>query len=546
MTHEKVSHPTEADGPHVLASALEESLRKDKARRFRKGDRVSGRIYKVGETMAFVDLGGRSEGLLDLTEHRRPDGTIDLEEGQDIEGIVIEVAANGVLIKKSIVTQQESVAQLVAAQEAGLPVQAKVTGYNKGGLELDLFGVRAFCPGSQVDVHKIEDFAPYVGQTHTFRIQEISPDGRKIVLSRRALLQEEHQKEVAALREKLTPGAIVKGKVVRLQPFGAFIDLGGIEGLCHVTELTRARIHEPSEVVKPGDEVEVQILKIETAPDKSGRPTERIALSRKALEQDPWADAATRYAVGTKVTGKVVRLQPFGAFIELAPGVDGLVHISEIANKRIEHPRDVLKEGDEVQATVLAVEPDKKRLSLSLKEQRKPEARPERKPGERPAAQRRPQQPRPRREKPAAARGNGSAGEGAAGTGGEPHAPEKPAKPRYARGEVHDATVEKVEPFGVFVALPGGGRALVPNSELGVQKNADQKVDYRRIFPAGSTIRVAIIQVDHRGQLRASKIEAERSDERSMVREWTATQKKSGATGFGTLGDLLRKANIGK
>src|SRR4051812_43581958 len=139
MTQEKATPSTSASSPGVLASALEESLRRDKARRFHKGDRVAGRIYKVGETMAFVDLGGRSEGMIDLTDHRRPDGTIDLEEGADIEGIVVDVAANGVLLKKALVTQQESVAQLIAARDAGIPVQAKVTGFNKGGLELDLF-----------------------------------------------------------------------------------------------------------------------------------------------------------------------------------------------------------------------------------------------------------------------------------------------------------------------------------------------------------------------------------------------------------------------
>lgn len=542
----------------MLASALEESLRKEKAKRFRKGDRVSGRIYKVGETMAFVDLGGRSEGLLDLAEHRHPDGTLDLEEGQEIEGIVVDVAANGVLLKRSLVTQKESVAQLIAAHDAGITVPALVTGYNKGGLELELFGLRAFCPGSQIEAHKVDDFSSYVGQTYQFRIQEVSADGKKIVLSRRALLSEEHDKQIAELKAKLTPGAIVKGKVVRIQPFGAFIDLGGIEGLCHVSELTRARIHDANEAVKVGDELEVQILKIEDTTDKGGHKTERIALSHKLLEQDPWADVATRFPVGSKVTGKVMRLQPFGAFIEVAPGVDGLVHVSEIVHKRIEHPREVLKEGQEVEATVLVVEPDKKRLALTLKEPRKPEPRPARaegKPGEQrggrgarpsgpggaraPGAGQRPPPRRPAHAPPAEGAAPADAAASAA-------APPKPAKPRYARNEVHDAVVEKVEPFGVFVTLPGGGKALVPNSELGVTKNADQKIDYRKIFPAGATVRVAITQIDQRGQIRASKVEAEKADERALVREWASTQKPagSGAKGFGTLGDLFGKIQI--
>jgi small subunit ribosomal protein S1 len=547
MTQDK-SEQTSAETPGALAGALEESLRKEKSKRFRKGDRVSGRIYKIGETMAFVDLGGRSEGMIDLAEHRKPDGSMDIEEGQDIEGIVTDVAANGVILKRSLVTQHESVQQLLAAQAAGITVPAKVTGQNKGGLELDLFGLRAFCPGSQIETHKVDDFSGYIGQTFQFRIQEISKDGKKIVLSRRALMLEEHEKEVAELKTKLTPGAIIKGKVVRLQPFGAFIDLGGIEGLCHVSELTRARIHNASEAVKVGDEIEVQILKIEEATDKSGRKSERIALSHKILEKDPWADAPERFPVGSKVTGKVARLQPFGAFIEIAPGIDGLVHVSEISTKRIEHPREALKEGDEVTATVLAVEPDKQRLSLTLKEPRKAEPkapraergeRSERRPGA--PAGGPPREPRaagarpPRRERPAPAAASDA-------PAGEP----KPQKPHYSKGQVHDATVEKVEQYGVFVTLPGGGRALVPNNELGVNKNADQKVDFRKFFPAGATVRIAITQVDHRGQIRASKVEAERADERSLVREWASTQKQAGGTGFGTLGDLFKSINLNK
>jgi small subunit ribosomal protein S1 len=540
MTDDKVTSTASAENSGALASALEESLRKDKARRFRKGDRVSGRIYKIGETMAFVDLGGRSEGMLDLNEHRKSDGSLDIEEGLEIEGIIVDVAANGVLLRRALVSHDESVAQLIAANEAGIPVQARVTAFNKGGLELDCFGLRAFCPGSQVDLHKVDDLASFVGQTLQFRISEVTKDGKKIVLSRRALLQEDHDKVIGELKAKVVPGATLKGKVVRIQPFGAFVDFGGIEGLAHVSELTRARAHDANDVVKVGDELDFQILKVEETTDKHGKKVERIALSRKALEKDPWEDAATRFPVGSKVTGKVARLQPFGAFVEVAPGVDGLVHISAIVDKRIEHPRDVLKEGDEVTATVLAVEPEKKRLSLSIKEPRKAEAegeKPRRPAGPRDARGGPGQRPPPRgdrKPRPAQAAGEGGA--------------EAPAKPKYALNQVHDTTVEKVEPFGVFVTLPGGGRALVPNSELGVNKNADQKIDFRKIFLAGAPLRVAITQIDHRGQIRASKVEAEKADERAMVREWSQDQKKgqSGSGGFGTFADLFKKVNASK
>lgn len=548
MTDEKpAAHAPTEDASAALASAVEESLRKDKARKFRKGDRVRGRVHKITDSMAFVDLGGKTEGMLDLSEVRRPDGTLEIEEGHPVEAIVIDVAANGVLLKRALIPLNESVEQLKAAQEAGLPVQAKVTAFNKGGLELDLFGLRAFCPASQVEVKKVDDLSAYVGQTMTFLLQEVSSDGKKIVLSRRALLQDDHDKQLAEAKAKVVVGATLRGKVVRVQPFGAFIDLGGVEGLCHVTELTRARIHDASDAVKVGDELEVTVLKVEDTTDKHGKRLERIALSHKSFEKDPWAEVAARFTVGDKVPGRVVRLQPFGAFIELSPGIDGLAHISALSDKRIEHPREAVKEGDAVEAWVLAVEPDKQRISLSLKEPKKAEPRRERPEADRgekgtvkrfDPSSRQPQAGQPARpaRPPRAPRPEGAPADGGA------------AKGSYKTGQVHDGIVEKVETFGVFVTLPGGGKALVPNSELGVVKNADQKIDFRKFFKAGDTLRVAITETGGRG-LKASKVEADRADERSMVREWTQTQAPktdTGKKGFGTFADLLRKANVVK
>lgn len=539
MTDEKTLTPSGAENA-ALANAVEDSLRKDKARRFRKGDRVTGRIVRFSESMAFVDLGGRSEGMIDLLAHRQPDGTLDIEENQQLEAIVIEVAANGVMLQRTLVTEQDSLEQLTAAMNAGLPVQATVTGYNKGGLELELFGVRAFCPASQIDVRKVDDFTSFVGQSFQFRIQQI--DGRKVVLSRRALLSEEHESKKAEVRKGIAPGAILKGTVARLQPFGAFVDLGeGIEGLIHVTEISRARVNDPAQAVSVGDVVDVQVLKVEETQDKNGRPVERIALSRRALEKDPWDGVVERFPVGSKVKGKVARLQPFGAFIELAPGVDGLAHVSTLADKRIEHPREAVKEGDEVEAYVLAVEPDKKRLSLSLKEPREKQERPERRG---PGAEARGGAPRGGPGKPRGDRPE----RGDRPPRRAPEAAQAGDKPAYPIGSVHEGTVEKVETFGVFLALPGGGRALVPNSELGVNKNADQRVDYRKLFPAGATLRVAITEQRRGGELKASKVEADRADERAMVKEWSKDQKPSGGgkSGFGTFADLLRKANVVK
>lgn len=516
MSEEHSNVPAAAEDADPLANALEESLRKDRARRFRKGDRVSGRVYKIGENMAFVDIEGRGEGMLDLADLRRPDGTLEVEEGSEIEALVVDAAANGVFLKKALMPAKESVEQLMAASQAGLPVQAKVTGVNKGGLELDLFGLRAFCPSSQIELHKPENLAPYVGETYTFRIMEVKEDGSKIVLSRRALLKEEEDARLAEVKAKIVPGAVLQGRVTRLQPFGAFVDLGGIEGLVHLTELSRGRAQHPSDVVQAGEEIEVQVLKVEETADKSGRKTERISLSRKALEKDPWEEAAERFPVGTKVKGKVVRLQPFGAFIEVASGLDGMAHISELADRRIEHPRDAVKEGDEVEATVLAIEPEKKRLSLSLREKR-PQPKGERAP----KAAKGPQAARPPRR---------DRGEGRDRKGPRPDA------------QVVEVTVEKVEHNGLTVALPDGGKATISNMDLSAPKNAD----YRKLFPPGTTLKAAVVGKDPRtGIARASVKEAERQEERAAVRDWNAQQKAEQKGRFGnSFADLLKKANL--
>lgn len=524
MTEENNDSLADAETASSLANVVEESLRKEKARRFRKGDRVKGHVTRITESMALVGLDGGSEGMLDLERLRREDGTLDIAEGDFVEAIVTDVAANGLLLEKALVTESESLEQLAAAQAAGLPVQATVVGHNKGGLELELYGVRGFCPASQIDLHRVDDMTSYVGQTFAFRLQEVS--GRKVVLSRRALLEEARAERREKRRAELQPGAILKGIVTRLQPFGAFVDLGeGFEGLVHQTELTRGRLQAPAQVVSPGDEIEVQLLEVTTSPDKSGRPVERFALSRKALEKDPWENATERFPVGARVKGKVVRLQPFGAFIELAEGIDGLAHISTLAPKRIEHPSEVVSVGDEVEAFVLAVEPEKQRLSLSLKD---------------PAAKREPTRPRaddrqPRSDRPERSRRP---------TRGKPEGGGSTTSPI---GSVHDAVIEKVEPFGIFVTLPDGGRALVPNRELSVPPEPGQAATRRKGLSPGDPLRVAITE-SRRGELKASQLEAERADERAQLREWSKGQKAEGGgkSGFGTLGDLFGNVRLGK
>jgi len=530
-----------------IGDAIEEALQAERSRRYRKGDRVHGRVRHITDTMAFVDLGGPAEGMLDLTALRAPDGTLALQEGQELEAIVLDAAANGVLLKQALVPLAESVEQLRAARDAALPVEARITGAVKGGVEVELLGLRGFCPASHLELHRVGDLSPYLGRSETFIVTELSDDGRQLVVSRRPLLTAERERRKEAqeqarvakeqrrteARARIVEGAELEGTIARVQPFGAFVDLGaGIEGLCHVSELTRARAFDATTVVKPGQRLAFKVLRIEESTDKQGKSVERFVLSRKVLEADPWAEVASRFAPGAKVSGKVVRLTPFGAFVELAPGVDGLAHISTLSDKRVEHPSEVVKEGDVVEAWVLAVEADKQRVALSLREPRaaRPAPRPaaagdqrggEQRGGDQRGGERRERRPRRPEGAPPA--------EGAEGA------------PSYKVGQVVEGPVERVEPFGVFVTLPGGVAALVPNNELGVERNADQRVDYRKVFPPGTVMRFQLTESTGRG-LKGSVVEAKRTDEREMVREWSRNQGDGGSKkGFGTFADLFRK-----
>jgi small subunit ribosomal protein S1 len=277
-----------------------------------------------------------------------------------IEARVVADAGGALTLRVKLGRGPEARGELQQAQELGIPVEGVVTEVVKGGLSVDVAGVRGFCPASQIDVRFIDDLATYVGQKLLFRITRYEP--RNLVLSRRALLEEDNAKRAIETRKKLEPGAVLRGKVVGFKPFGAFIDLGGIEGMLHVSELGYARVEKPEDMLSLGQEVDVAVLKIE--PGDKG---DRISLSLKALASDPWREVAATLVEGTRVKGKITRLQPFGAFVELAPAVEGLVHISELgAGRRINHPKEVVSAGQEIEAVVLSIDHERHRIGLSM------------------------------------------------------------------------------------------------------------------------------------------------------------------------------------
>jgi small subunit ribosomal protein S1 len=333
-------------------------------RRPKPGDVVRGKVISIGKEAVFVDVGGKAEGVLDRAQVTSSDGALTVAVGDEVEARVAEDRGGVLELRVKIGRGPEARAELAQAQELGLPVDGHVTEVVKGGLVVDVAGVRAFCPASQVENKFVEDLAPYVGQRLTFRVTRYEPGPRgNLVLSRRVLLEEEQAKRVAEAKQKLVPGLVVRGRVTGFKPFGAFVDIGGLEGMLHISELGHVRVERPEDVLMLGQEVDVVVLKMET--DDKGRP--RISLSLKALAADPWLDATRGLTEGARVRGPIVRLAQFGAFVQIAPGVEGLVHVSELgAGRRINHPKEVVKVGQEVEASVLSIDHDKRRLSLSL------------------------------------------------------------------------------------------------------------------------------------------------------------------------------------
>ena len=363
-------HEPEQDFASLLAEFESKDTRESK--RLSVGDSVRGRISRIGHDSAVVEISGtRAEGMIELDQLRDADGNLTVKPGDEIEARVVEDMgkAGCVVLRKTMARGSEAKAELAQAAQLGLTVEGTVTAVNKGGVDVMVAGVRGFCPISQLEARHVADANEYIGRKLQFRVTRYDVDRRgvNLIVSRRALLEEEARGRAEKIRSKLTVGAVLPGVVSTIKEFGAFIDLGGIEGMLHVSELGFSRNQRPAEVLSVGQQLEVQILKIEKTDDPK-RP-ERISLSLKSMQSDPWEDLSTRFAAGVQVVGKVVRVEQFGAFVELSPGVEGLLHASEMAlGKQVRHARDVCKVGDSLTVTVLALDHERRRLSLGLGE----------------------------------------------------------------------------------------------------------------------------------------------------------------------------------
>ncbi|HVT58294.1 MAG TPA: S1 RNA-binding domain-containing protein [Thermoanaerobaculia bacterium] len=376
VTHEeKTESAGEKQGFGEILAQFEQDTSAEKRENPALGTKVSGKVLSIGEQSVFIDLGTKSEGMIDAAQLRDAEGKLTVNVGDTVDATVTAVdPESGVLVlrKKSGSPRggpQEVATELRQAHQYGMPVEGMVTGINKGGAEVQVYGMRGFCPLSQLDLRYVENPQQFIGQRLKFRVSRIEEGSRHrrpdIVLSRRALLEEEAQAKAAEVRARLQVGSVVTGKVTSLTTYGAFLDLGGLEGLLHVSEIGFSRLADPKEALSIGQQIEVQVIKIEKGKDEK-RP-ERISLSRRALERDPWRDVAERFPEGTIISGRVVRLESFGAFVELAPGLEGLVHVSELGTgRRVNHAREAVQLGQDVRVKVLGVDTAKRRISLSI------------------------------------------------------------------------------------------------------------------------------------------------------------------------------------
>jgi small subunit ribosomal protein S1 len=444
------------------------------------GEVVKGRVILIGAESVFVDVGGKGEAYIDRAELVDEHGQLRVAVGDEVEATVV---SRGDEIRLSFKVRQGAQAReaLAVAAETGVPVEAKVAGVIKGGYEVTVAGLRAFCPFSQMDLRRADAPDEYVGRVLEFRIVTYGENGRNIVLSRRRLLEQRAAKAAEETRKKVVAGAVLPGTVAGLADFGAFVDLGGVQGLVPLSELSHSRVGRPADRLRVGEAVTVKVLKVD---EERGR----ISLSLKALEGDPWIAVAGRLRERQVVRGRAVRVTDFGVFVELLPGVDGLLHVSEVPRARQAAMREAAAAGAEVVVLILAIDRDKRRIALAL------------------------------------APDDAVAGE--------------QLESSVQVGALLTGTVERIEPFGVFVRLGPGQTGLVPSAELGPAKG-----DPRKAFAPGTELKVLVLAIEDGGRrIRLSHAKALEHEERAETQGYLEEPGKKGG-GFGlTLGEMMKQS----
>ena len=455
-------------------------------KRFERGQTIEGEIVAIGPDVAFVNVGGKGEALVEIDELKNADGVLEVAVGDRIQAMVVS-NEGGLTLSRKLARGAASQRQLEDAFRAGLPVEGRVERVVKGGYEVRIGGQRGFCPISQIDVVRTAEPEVHQGQVYAFRIIEFREGGRDLVVSRRALLEEEQKANAVDVRQKVVAGAVLTGRVASVREYGAFVDLGaGVQGLLHVSEMAWSRVKDPSQLLSPGQEITVKVLRVEEGGQK-------VALGLKQLSADPWSTVPASYAVGQVRAGRVTRLAEFGAFVELEPGVEGLAHASTFApTGRADAWSRSVPVGMAGSFEILSIDPEKKRIGLAL------------------------------------------VPEGAAGGAGT-----TAAASAIAPGARLTGKVERHETFGVFVFLAPGRTGLMPLGETGLAWGADMA----KAFPVGSDVEVVVLEVDSSGRrIRVSHKAVEHAAEAEELREYAARTEVESPGAFGSLADKLRGA----
>lgn len=419
-----------------FAELFEASLAKNTCR---EGDVIQAKIVAIDDDYVTVEAGLKSEDIIPIEQFRNAEGKIEATVGDKVD-VVVESLADidgRTILSREKAKRLESWKVLSEAHEKGELVSGLVSGKVKGGFTVELGGVKAFLPGSLVDVRPVRDSANIEGKVLEFKVIKVDPKRNNVVVSRRAAVEAGSSAERQALLENLEEGQIVKGIVKSLTDYGCFVDLGGIDGLLHITDMSWKRIKHPSEIVTVGDEVSVKVLRFD-------RENSRVSLGLKQLGEDPWVDISRRYPAGTRLFGKVTNLTDYGCFVEIETGVEGLVHVSEMdwTNKNA-HPSKIVQVGDEVEVMVLEIDEQRRRISLGIKQC----------------------QPNPWGEFAQA----------------------------HQKGEVISGKIKSITDFGVFVGLEGGIDGLVHVSDISWQKPGEVAI---RDFKKGQEITAVILSID--------------------------------------------------
>jgi small subunit ribosomal protein S1 len=331
---------------------------------FEEGEVVTGRVVRIDNDEVLVDIGYKSEGVIpsnELSIRKSVDPHDEVEMGEEVDALVLtkEDQDGRLIMSKKRARFEKAWRRIEAAAESGEPVEGTVIEVVKGGLIIDL-GVRGFLPASLVDIRRVANLDEYMGTKIECKVIELNRSRNNVVLSRRAVLEEERKEQRQEILDRLQPGLVVEGQISNIVDFGAFVDLNGIDGLIHISELSWSHVNHPSEILNIGDTVQVKVLDID-------RDRQRISLGLKQTQEDPWQRVVDTYNVGDELEGTVTKVVTFGAFVEILDGVEGLVHISELANHHVENPREVVQPGDDVKVRILEIDSDRRRLSLSVK-----------------------------------------------------------------------------------------------------------------------------------------------------------------------------------